>query len=29
MIQSMWFNLHVQDLEKSAQFYKALGFKNK
>ncbi|MCD0793709.1 glyoxalase, partial [Staphylococcus aureus] len=27
MIQSMWFNLHVQDLEKSAQFYKALGFK--
>ncbi|MCD0636472.1 glyoxalase, partial [Staphylococcus aureus] len=21
MIQSMWFNLHVQDLEKSAQFY--------
>ncbi len=27
MDQSMRFNLHVQDLEKSAQFYKALGFK--
>lgn len=26
MIQSMWFNLHVQDLEKSEQFYKSLGF---
>ncbi|RQX38148.1 glyoxalase, partial [Staphylococcus aureus] len=24
MIQSMWFNLHVQDLEKSAQFYNCL-----
>lgn len=26
MIQSMWFNLHVQDLEKSEQFYRSLGF---
>ncbi|MGZ1666369.1 VOC family protein [Staphylococcus argenteus] len=26
MIQSMWFNLHVQDLEKSEQFYRLLGF---
>ncbi|MCI2774313.1 VOC family protein [Staphylococcus petrasii] len=26
MIQSMWFNLHVKDLERSEQFYKNLGF---
>ncbi|MCH4457113.1 VOC family protein [Staphylococcus haemolyticus] len=26
MIQSMWFNLHVEDLERSEQFYKNLGF---
>lgn len=26
MIQSMWFNLHVQDIEKSEQFYRSLGF---
>ncbi|PNZ70088.1 glyoxalase [Staphylococcus croceilyticus] len=26
MIQSMWFNLHVEDLERSKQFYKNLGF---
>ncbi|GJF43317.1 VOC family protein [Staphylococcus argenteus] len=26
MIRSMWFNLHVQDLEKSEQFYRSLGF---
>lgn len=27
MIQSMWFNLHVEDLERSEQFYRDLGFK--
>ncbi|MDT0723729.1 VOC family protein [Staphylococcus haemolyticus] len=26
MIQSMWFNLHVEDLERSEQFYRDLGF---
>ncbi len=26
MIQSMWFNLHVEDLARSEQFYKNLGF---
>ena len=26
MIQSMWFNLHVEDLERSEQFYRYLGF---
>ncbi|MBI5973070.1 VOC family protein [Staphylococcus caledonicus] len=26
MIQSMWFNLHVENLERSEQFYKNLGF---
>lgn len=26
MIQSMWFNLHVEDLERSEHFYKNLGF---
>ncbi|MBE5665754.1 VOC family protein [Staphylococcus sp. SS251] len=26
MIQSMWFNLHVADLQKSEQFYRSLGF---
>lgn len=26
MTQSMWFNLHVEDLERSEQFYKNLGF---
>ena len=25
MIQSMWFNLHVEDLERE-QFYRDLGF---
>ena len=26
MIQSMWFNLHVEDLERSEQFYRDLDF---
>ena len=26
MMQSMWFNLHVEDLERSEQFYRYLGF---
>ncbi|MGZ2416935.1 uncharacterized protein ACUXJ9_001172 [Staphylococcus caledonicus] len=26
LIQSMWFNLHVENLERSEQFYKNLGF---
>ncbi|MFI9031754.1 VOC family protein [Staphylococcus pasteuri] len=26
MIKSMWFNLHVKDLNRSEAFYRALGF---